>query len=180
MTVNTLIIYSACGVFQVTFTFQMSAYLKILQHRLESKGAADKTIYYHHRTVNQFLQDYNEIFTGQLFVEIMVASLEPCGFGYALIKGFKRNAAVFDIFYSLILCLLGPFIMCYCGQVISSQMERLHESSYMSNWYEEKPKVRRDLYTMMLMTIRPLTLNYRLFITFNFECFASVGTMYIT
>ncbi|KAK9505770.1 hypothetical protein O3M35_009754 [Rhynocoris fuscipes] len=66
--------------------------------------------------------------------------------------------------------------MCYCGQKISTLMERLHESAYMSKWYEEKPKVRRDLYTMMLVTVRPVTMNYRLFITYNFECLASVIT----
>ncbi|KAK9505794.1 hypothetical protein O3M35_009778 [Rhynocoris fuscipes] len=53
MTLSTIFIYASCGIFQFIFSFQMSAYLKILQHRLETKGAADKSIYEHHKTVNQ-------------------------------------------------------------------------------------------------------------------------------
>ncbi|KAK9497044.1 hypothetical protein O3M35_012775 [Rhynocoris fuscipes] len=53
MTVTGCIIYSACGVFHFTFTFQMSAYLKILLNRLETNGPADKTIYKHHRKLNK-------------------------------------------------------------------------------------------------------------------------------
>ncbi|KAK9505772.1 hypothetical protein O3M35_009756 [Rhynocoris fuscipes] len=175
MTVSTVIIYVSFCVFQFTFTFQISAYLQILQYRLETQNPKDKTIYYHHQTVMQLLQDYNKIFSGQMYVEIMVGSLEPCGFGYALIKGLKRyEPGTMDLFYKMLICLSGPFFMCFCGQEISTQMERLHDSSYMSKWYEEKPKVRRDLYTMMLVTVRPMTLNYRLFITFNYECFATV------
>ncbi|KAK9505795.1 hypothetical protein O3M35_009779 [Rhynocoris fuscipes] len=171
MTSSSIIIYASCALFQFIFTFQISPYLKILQNRLETKGTADKTIYQNHKIVIQFLQDYNEIFSGQLLVEIMLASLYPCGFGYTLIKGLKNNdPPPLDTYLALILCFFGPFSMYYCGQEISTQMERLHESSYMSKWYEEKPKVRRDLYTMMLITIRPLTLNYRLFITFDLKC----------
>ncbi|KAK9505788.1 hypothetical protein O3M35_009772 [Rhynocoris fuscipes] len=76
----------------------------------------------------------------------------------------------------IILCTFGPFCTYYFAQEISTQMERLHESSYMSKWYEEKPKVRRDLYTMMLVTVRPVTMNYRLFVTFDMKC----GTTVIT
>ncbi|KAK9505802.1 hypothetical protein O3M35_009786 [Rhynocoris fuscipes] len=61
-----------------------------------------------------------------------------------------------------------------CGQEISDQMQRLHESTYMSKWYEEKPKVRRDLYTMMLVTVRPVTINYKLFITIDMKCGTTV------
>ncbi|KAK9505804.1 hypothetical protein O3M35_009787 [Rhynocoris fuscipes] len=129
------LIYASCGVFQFTFTYQMSAYLKVLQNRLIDNGPTNKSIYQQHNTLNQFLLDYIDIHSTNLFVEIMVASLMPCGFGYTIIK-----------------------------------MERLHESTYMSKWYEEKPKVRRDLYTMMLVTVRPVTPNYKLFIRIDMKC----------
>ncbi|KAK9505771.1 hypothetical protein O3M35_009755 [Rhynocoris fuscipes] len=175
MTLSTVVIYVSFCVLELTFTFQISAYLQILQHRLETQNSDYKTVYQHHQTVMQFLRIYNETCSVQMYIETLVASLEPCGFGFALIKGLKRyEPGTFDLLYKMILVLFGPYLLCYCGQEISTQMERLHESSYMSKWYDEKPKVRRDLYTMMLITIRPLTLNYRLFITFNFECFTTV------
>ncbi|KAK9497045.1 hypothetical protein O3M35_012776 [Rhynocoris fuscipes] len=175
MTLFACMIYAACGVFHFTFSFQMSAYLKILINRAETNGPADESIYTHHKKINQFLQHYNEVYSGLLFVEIMVASVMPCGYGFSIIRGFKRNdPAPLAVYYGVFVCFVGPFIMCYCGQKISTLMERLHESAYMSKWYEEKPKVRRDLYTMMLVTVRPVTMNYRLFITYNFECLASI------
>ncbi|KAK9505754.1 hypothetical protein O3M35_009738 [Rhynocoris fuscipes] len=176
MTLSTLVIYCPCVAFHLTFTSQMSAYIKILQHRLEYKGLRDESIYMHHKKINQFLQDYNKLFTGLLLVEITGASLQPIGFGYTLIKDFKRNKRPpLDMFYNLTMLLMGPFLLCFCGQEISTQMERLHESSYMSDWYEEKPLVRRDLYTTMLVTVRPMTLNYKLFVTFNFECYSKIA-----
>ncbi|KAK9505787.1 hypothetical protein O3M35_009771 [Rhynocoris fuscipes] len=95
----------------------------------------------------------------------------PCGFSLNLIRGIKKHDMnQFDTVQKIIVLLSAPCIVCYCGQEISTEMERLHESSYMSKWYEEKPKVRRDLYTMMLITVRPVTMNYRLFITFDMKC----------
>ncbi|KAK9505796.1 hypothetical protein O3M35_009780 [Rhynocoris fuscipes] len=73
-----------------------------------------------------------------------------------------------------ILAFFGPFFMYNCGQEISDQMQRLHESTYMSKWYEEKPKVRTDLYTMMLVTVRPVTPNYKLFIRIDRKCGTTV------
>ncbi|KAK9512306.1 hypothetical protein O3M35_000762 [Rhynocoris fuscipes] len=71
-----------------------------------------------------FLQEYNEIYSGQLLVEILVASLEPCGFGYTIIRGIKmKTAPAVDTYNLLLLCFVGPFLMYYCGQEISTQEE---------------------------------------------------------
>ncbi|KAK9507101.1 hypothetical protein O3M35_008917 [Rhynocoris fuscipes] len=70
--------------------------------------------------------------------------------------------------------LSATFVLCFCGQEISTQTEKFHESSYMNNWYEDKPKIRRDLLTMMMVTMKPKTLNYRMLVTCNLECFATV------
>ncbi|KAK9505775.1 hypothetical protein O3M35_009759 [Rhynocoris fuscipes] len=176
MSLSMLVVFLSFCVMEFTFTFQFSAYLKVLQTRLETKGPADKTIYRHHLDLILFLKEYNDLFLGPIYLEVLVSSLQPCGFGYALIKAMKRLefATSFDLAYKLCMTLTRPFVLCACGQEISNQMERLHESAYMSKWYKEKPKVRRDLYTMMLVTVRPVTMNYRLFIVINFACFSTI------
>ncbi|KAK9505776.1 hypothetical protein O3M35_009760 [Rhynocoris fuscipes] len=176
MLVSMLMVFLPFCTMEFTFTFQFSAYLKVLQTRLETKGPADKTIYRHHRELILFLKEYNELFSGVIYLEVLVSSLQPIGFGFALIKAIKRFefGTSFDMGYKLCMTFLGPFIICACGQAISNQMEQLHDSTYFSKWYEEKPKVRRDLYTMMLVTVRPITLNYRLFVVINFACFSTV------
>ncbi|KAK9505781.1 hypothetical protein O3M35_009765 [Rhynocoris fuscipes] len=166
MVYSAIIVYIGFWFFQVIFSFQLSAYVKILKYRLETEGAHDKSIYQHHQKILQFMKVYNEIGSVLMYIQIFVASLEPCGVGYTLIKAIKRNEhGAFDLLYKMILLLTGPFIICYCGQEISTQMTSLHESTYMNKWYEKKPSVRRDLYTMMLVTVRPMTLNYKLFVT---------------
>ncbi|KAK9505777.1 hypothetical protein O3M35_009761 [Rhynocoris fuscipes] len=174
--VSMLVVFLSFSVMELTFTFQFSAFLKVLQNRLDTKGPADKTVYQHHRDLIQFLKEYNDLFSGPIYLEVLVSSIQPCGFGYALIKAIKRSeyGTTFDFAYKLCMTFLSPLLLCACGQEISNQMERLHESTYMCKWYEEEPKVRRDLYTMMLVTVRPMTVNYRLFVVMNFACFSTV------
>lgn len=59
------------------------------------------------------------------------------------------------------------------------QMERLHASAYMSKWYEEKPKVRRDLLILLTITSKNIDLNYRHFISYNYACYAMVNTCFV-
>ncbi|KAK9505790.1 hypothetical protein O3M35_009774 [Rhynocoris fuscipes] len=53
----------------------------------------------------------------------------------------------------MVMC--GSFVLCGCGQLVTSEMEKLHESSYMNDWYEQKPKNRRDLLILMTMATKP-------------------------
>ncbi|KAK9507100.1 hypothetical protein O3M35_008916 [Rhynocoris fuscipes] len=170
-----LIIHLSFCSFHFTFSFQISAYSKILQDRLETNGPQDKTIYRHHQTIIRFVNEYNQISSFIMYIEVLVVSLEACGFGYTSIKGLKRHEpGAIHAIYTIIMALSSTLVMCYCGQEISTQTEKFHQSSYMSEWYEEKPKIRRDLLTMMMMTVKPKILNYRMFLNFNLECFAAV------
>ncbi|KAK9505791.1 hypothetical protein O3M35_009775 [Rhynocoris fuscipes] len=65
----------------------------------------------------------------------------------------------------LVMC--GSFVLCGCGQLVTSEMEKLHESSYMNDWYEQKPKNRRDLLILMTMATKPTVLNYKMFVKFD-------------
>ncbi|KAK9506473.1 hypothetical protein O3M35_008409 [Rhynocoris fuscipes] len=173
--VSTLSCYISFQVLQFLITFQMSAYLKVLQNRIETYGPTDRSTYEHHKSILLLLRDYNSLFSGCMYEEVMISSLQPCGYGYAFIKALKANEpGVFHLLHNLFMTLVGPFIMCACGEEISSQMEKLHDSSYMSNWYEENPRVRRNLLMMKLMASTPCTLNYRLFVAFNFPCFSTI------
>ncbi|KAK9507108.1 hypothetical protein O3M35_008921 [Rhynocoris fuscipes] len=174
-----LTIYTAFSSFLIAFSFQISAYSKMLQNRLETNGPQDKTIYRHHQTIIKLVEEFNDLFSIQICIEVLVASLEPCGYGYAMMKSVKKyDLGTLDLFYKMFMVLAAPFALCYCGQVISNQMEKLHDSCYMTNWYEEKPKIRRDLLTMMMVTTKPKTLNYRMIVTFNLQYFFTVRSKY--
>ncbi|KAK9505751.1 hypothetical protein O3M35_009735 [Rhynocoris fuscipes] len=169
------LIFTAFGIIQCTFTFQMTAYIRVLRDHLEYNGPRDSGIYQQHKLLIRILNDYNELFAGQIYLEILVSSVMPCGFLYAIIKALRRgDNSKLDLIQQICMALASPFVICPCGQLISTEMEKLHESSYMSEWYEEKPKIRRDLLTLMTMTTKLIVPNYRLFIRFDHVCLASV------
>ncbi|KAK9506920.1 hypothetical protein O3M35_008768 [Rhynocoris fuscipes] len=110
-----------------------------------------------------------------MYLEILVSPLQPCGFGYALIKALSRNdPSVGGLILITVLTMSTSFTVCYCGQEVSTQMENLHASAYMNSWYEEKPKVRRDLLQMMILTKNPTVFNYRRWVHFDYVTFATV------
>ncbi|KAK9506922.1 hypothetical protein O3M35_008770 [Rhynocoris fuscipes] len=110
-----------------------------------------------------------------MYLEIIVSPLQPCGFGYALIKALKENdPSAGSLLLITILTTSTSLILCYYGQEVSTQMENLHANAYMNSWYEEKPKVRRDLLQMMILTSKPTVLNYRRWIHFDYVTYATV------
>ncbi|KAK9507952.1 hypothetical protein O3M35_007708 [Rhynocoris fuscipes] len=163
------------AILHFTFTIQMSTYLKILQSYFETKGPADESIYRQHKVIIKLIQDYNEVFCGQMFLETLVAPVMPCGFGLILIRDLRKNEFnQLDAIQKLSSCFLPAIIICSCGQEIITQVERLHEASYMSNWYEEKPKIRKNLLMLMTATTKSNIMNYRLFFIFDHQRLANV------
>ncbi|KAK9507948.1 hypothetical protein O3M35_007704 [Rhynocoris fuscipes] len=166
---------STFGYLQFTFAFQVSAYLKILKKYFEIKGPADDNLYKVHTSLLKLIKDYNDIFSGQLYYETLVAPVMPCGFGLVAIREVRRTGIIqLEAIQKIVSATLPPFIVCACGQIIITQVEELHEASYMSRWYEETPRIRKNLLIMMIRTIKPTTINYRLFVTLDHRCLASV------
>ncbi|KAK9506921.1 hypothetical protein O3M35_008769 [Rhynocoris fuscipes] len=110
-----------------------------------------------------------------MYLEILVSPLQPCGFAYALIKALNHNdPSASSIIFAMVGITAVMFTICFCGQQVSTQMEYLHRSTYMNSWYEEEPKVRRDLLQMMVITVNPTVFNYKRWIHFDYVTFATV------
>ncbi|KAK9506919.1 hypothetical protein O3M35_008767 [Rhynocoris fuscipes] len=167
--------YGSFVALQFTFAFQISGFLKALQHHLETYGPNSKTIYQQHANIIGLIKEYNSIFSGQMYLEILVSPVQPCGFGYALIKALSRNdQSAFSLIPITMVTVTTSFTVCYSGQEVHTQMENLHASAYMNSWYEEKPKVRRDLLQMMILTKNPTVFNYRRWVHFDYVTFSTV------
>ncbi|KAK9506923.1 hypothetical protein O3M35_008771 [Rhynocoris fuscipes] len=172
---NSAMYYSSSTSLQLTFAFQISSFLKALQHHLETHGPNSKTVYQQHATIIQLINEYNLIFSGQMYLEILISPLQPCGFGTALIMALKENdPSAGSLLLATILIITTSFVVCFYGQEVSTQMENLHTSAYMNCWYEEKPEVRRDLLQMMILTRNPTVINYRRCFHFDYITFATV------
>ncbi|KAK9505760.1 hypothetical protein O3M35_009744 [Rhynocoris fuscipes] len=161
---------------ELTFTIQTSACLKVLRTYFENRGPADQIIYQYHDTLIQIIVDYNKIFSEAMFVETLLSPLMPCGYMMTLLRSIRKRHfnELGPVIVKVFGCMALFIITLSCGQEVNTQVERLHESSYTSKWYEETPKVRRDLLTLMIRTTKPITINYRLFINFDRECLATV------
>ncbi|XP_073991615.1 odorant receptor 85b-like isoform X2 [Rhodnius prolixus] len=172
---TTCVYYMSFTVINFTFSNELSSSLRRLQERLETKGPADKTVYEHHNAIIQLLLDYNQLFSGPLYVETLMSSLMPCGFFYLFIKIVKSfDPLAFELILKAIMCAGAPYVVCSCvGQEISDQMEQLHRSAYASNWCEEPPRIRKNLLTLMIITTKRIDLNYRKFVSFNHVCLAT-------
>ncbi|XP_073992162.1 odorant receptor 47a-like isoform X2 [Rhodnius prolixus] len=161
-TVPSASVYTAFSVFNFIFTIELSAFLQVLQSRFETLKMDDKEVYQQHKEIIKLLRDYNEIFSGQLYVEIIISTLQPCGFGYTFIKALQKlSIQAIDYIFKFVVTAVSPFMLCACGQEISTQLEKLHTSCYMCNWYEEKPASRRYLGQLMTVTLKPIAFNFR-------------------
>ncbi|KAK9499676.1 hypothetical protein O3M35_002683 [Rhynocoris fuscipes] len=61
---------------------------------------------------------------------------------------------------------IAPLMPCGYG-LAAIRMESLHRTSYMINWYEEEPELRKDLLILMTKTTSLTTVNYKLFAKFD-------------
>ncbi|XP_073991735.1 odorant receptor 47a-like isoform X2 [Rhodnius prolixus] len=161
---------------ELAFTFEITAFLKVLQGRLKNMNEKDENIYGLHRDIIKLVTDFNALFSGQMYWDILISSVQPCGFGFSLIKALKRSdPGATEIFYKIILVIMGPFILCACGQQISTESEKLHEASFMIPWYEQTLRMKKNLIQMLTVTTKPSTVNFRGIIVFNYSCFAAVA-----
>ncbi|KAK9506918.1 hypothetical protein O3M35_008766 [Rhynocoris fuscipes] len=168
MSLSTVATYRGLIFFDLIFTFEISTYLKILQNHLETTDERDVKVYQQHNVLLQLINEYNSIMSGQKYLETLIAPVMPCGFGLTLIRGIRRKeTSQLDAIQKVACCLLPPVVACSCGQQIATQVERLHEASYMSNWYELSPRFRKDQLMLMMRTTKVTTVNYRLFVIFD-------------
>ncbi|XP_073991145.1 odorant receptor 47a-like isoform X2 [Rhodnius prolixus] len=170
-----VLVHLTFATFSFIFTIEMSSFLQVLQSKLETLRLNDKMVYRLHAEIIQLVEDYNNLFSLQIYMEICLSSVQPCGFGYTLIKAFKtHDIRMVDFIYKFLLTIVVPFIICTCGQEVNTQLEKLHSSCYMCDWFEEKPASRRYLLQLMMSTVRPHAIGFRRMITFDYVCFTSV------
>ncbi|KAK9506536.1 hypothetical protein O3M35_008456 [Rhynocoris fuscipes] len=169
-------VYHAFYSVEITFTLYTTAYIKSLQNDLKNKVINKQQYFEHHKDINQLINDYTEIWSFLMYVQTVIAPIMPCGNIVSSLRALQRDdtSKSFENIIRGILCLLPCIVTCVSGQVIITQMERLHEAAYMNNWYEQKPRVRKDLLKLMTRTTTTASVNYRLFIRFDHDLLSKV------
>ncbi|KAK9499561.1 hypothetical protein O3M35_002582 [Rhynocoris fuscipes] len=168
MSTSSLTIFVGYVYLQITFTLYVTTYIKTLQNNVINKGIRNE-VYEQHKFILQLITDYNEILSGGFYMETLATPLVPCGVAFALLRAIEKRefGEAIDKCIKAIIGITVTVIACYTGQTITDELEKLHEATYMSNWYKEEPKFRKDWLLMMTRTTNQTTLNYRLFIKFD-------------
>ncbi|KAK9497770.1 hypothetical protein O3M35_003694 [Rhynocoris fuscipes] len=85
----------------------MSAYLKILQNYLETKGVKNEKIFQQHKLLIELINDYNKVMSVLKFFDVALVPLMPCGFVLTFLKPLKRSGTIsFDSFQRIILIII--------------------------------------------------------------------------
>ncbi|CAH1395514.1 unnamed protein product [Nezara viridula] len=78
---------------------------------------------------------------------------------------------VMEIAYTIFGWTSIPFVSCYYSQKLYDESVRLSETLYRIPWYKETPKVKRSLWVMMMVTRKPIVLDYKGIIPMNLRRF---------
>ncbi|KAK9506886.1 hypothetical protein O3M35_008737 [Rhynocoris fuscipes] len=158
----------------ITVTIRLSGLLRILQIQFENKGLNSYS-YKLHVNLIQLNRQYNNTFSQQMYLEIMIGSFQPIGFGILIIKAIKNNdLRIIDLGFKAFIAILLPFLLCACGEEIEKQFEKLHDSAYFYPWYKQDVKSRKLTTILLTVTSNPKAWNYTTLMKINLLCFSTV------
>ncbi|XP_014262136.1 odorant receptor 46a-like [Cimex lectularius] len=159
---------------------QGSVQMQILHMMLESRSPEDdkesnKKIYKLHQKIIIFVKEFNSFFSAHYCFEMVLSSMQIAARGYAAVSGLKEGNIMILASYLLIaLTVIPPFVICYSGNLIKTQGEKIYRTAYRNQWYYEKTDSRKDLLIMMTTATYPVHLHYRYFVTFSMEQFTTL------
>lgn len=163
---------------------QVAIHTRILQEMLQDSQLNLRACVELHQNILSYIEDINNYFSGQMFLEIVFSSLQTAIRGYVCLKFLNAgDPRVITSFFFLSLCLLGPFIVCLSGHLITNSSENLFRSAYNNAWYSASPRDRSSLVIVLCQASKIKRLNYKNLLDFNMERYSVVvqGTYsYIT
>nr|XP_022905209.1 odorant receptor 2a-like [Onthophagus taurus] len=69
---------------------------------------------------------------------------------------------------------LGVYLMCLTGQRIQTQSLSIADAVYDMEWYKANPKLRKDIYFMMIRAQKPLLFQCGILGNFHFITFKNI------
>ncbi|XP_050457519.1 odorant receptor 83a-like [Cataglyphis hispanica] len=155
---------SVCGVTSL-FTMHACGQLEMLAAWLEDLLNEDQSknnyvvaqrlaaIIMHHVRIRRFLHRIQNLVGEMCFIEIVGSTLILCLLGYYVITGWERNDALSSLTYAVMLTsfTFNIFILCYIGEILSSQGSKVYITCCTIDWYWLPSKQARHLILMIAM-----------------------------
>ncbi|XP_019699381.1 odorant receptor 4-like [Harpegnathos saltator] len=182
-----MITASVCGI-TALFTMHACGQLQMLISWLENLADDDEiwknhvasrrlaSIIMHHVRICKFLHRIQDIVGETCFIEIVGYTLILCLLGYYIITGWERNDAISMLTYTIMLIsfTFNIFILCYIGEVLSSQGNKLSTTCCTVNWYCLPNKKARYFIFVIAMANCPMKIRANKFIDLSFSSFGAV------
>ncbi|XP_071641267.1 odorant receptor 4-like isoform X1 [Temnothorax longispinosus] len=178
---------SVCGI-TALFTMHACGQLKMLAVWLENLANEDQwskdrvvalrlaAIVVHHVRIRKFLHQIQNVVGEMCFIEIIGSTLVLCLLGYYVITGWERNDALSFMTYAIMLIsfTFNIFILCYIGEVLSSQGSKVNTTCCTIDWYCLPSKEARCLVLVIAMARYPTKLTAGKVIDLSFSSFGAV------
>ncbi|XP_036147248.1 odorant receptor 85f-like isoform X1 [Monomorium pharaonis] len=184
---------SVCGI-TALFTMHVCGQLKMLTIWLENLPNEDHwskecavaqrlaTIVMHHVRIRKFLHQIQGVVGEMCFIEIIGSTLILCLLGYYVITGWEQNDALSSMTYAIMLVsfTFNIFILCYIGEVLSSQGSEVNTTCCTIDWYCLPSKEARYLILVIAMARYPVKLTAGKVIDLSFNSFGAVSNFVST
>ncbi|KAL6259113.1 hypothetical protein P5V15_009035 [Pogonomyrmex californicus] len=178
---------SVCGI-TALLTMHACGQLKMLAVWLENLANEDQwsknrvvaqrlaAIVMHHVRIRKFLHQIQDVVGDMCFIEIIGSTLILCLLGYYVITGWERNDAVSSMTYAIMLVsfTFNIFILCYIGEVLTSQGSKVNTTCCTIDWYYLPSKEARYLILVIAMARYPTKLTAGKVIDLSFSSFGAV------
>ncbi|KAM0725270.1 Odorant receptor 2a [Formica fusca] len=129
-----------------------------------------------HIRIRRFLHRIQNLVGDMCFIEIIGSTLILCLLGYYVITGWERNDALSFLTYAIMLTsfTFNIFILCYIGEILSSQGSKVYITCCTIDWYWLPSKQARYLILVIAMANYPTKLTAGKVIDLSFSSFGAV------
>ncbi|XP_018406418.1 PREDICTED: uncharacterized protein LOC108782612 [Cyphomyrmex costatus] len=177
---------SVCGI-TALFTMHACGQLKMLTVWLENTATENQwskyaiaqrlaAIVIHHVRIRKFLHQIQDVVGEMCFIEIIGSTLILCLLGYYVITGWESNDTLSSMTYGIMLVsfTFNIFILCYIGELLSSQGSVVNTTCCTIDWYCLPSKEARYLILVIAMARYPTKLTAGKVIDLSFSSFSAV------
>ncbi|XP_018406414.1 PREDICTED: uncharacterized protein LOC108782607 [Cyphomyrmex costatus] len=181
-----IITTSVCGI-TALFTMHTCGQLKMLTVWLENTATENQwskyaiaqrlaAIVIHHVRIRKFLHQIQDVVGEMCFIEIIGSTLILCLLGYYVITGWESNDTLSSMTYGIMLVsfTFNIFILCYIGELLSSQGNVVNTTCCTIDWYCLPSKEARYLILVIAMARYPTKLTAGKVIDLSFSSFSAV------
>nr|AXX83049.1 odorant receptor [Yemma signatus] len=149
--------------------------MRVLQTMLEEDKVDIKACAILHQNILGYVKQIQDYFSGQMFLEVVLASLQNSMRAYMCMKMFSNgDPKAIGASFILVLCMIGPFIVCLSGHVVTDNSEKVFIAAYQGKWYASDVRDQRGLAIISTMATKIIRLHYRGLLDFNMERYSMV------